>query len=55
MHPPPALPRTQPVTRVVDGHMLVEKYAIVQMEPDDLVQELTRLMAGLVLTMGIDP
>jgi hypothetical protein len=30
--------------------MLVEKCVIVQMAPADLVQELTRSMAGLVLT-----
>jgi hypothetical protein len=41
-----------PVTRVVDGHMLVEKFAPVQLAPVDLVQELTRRMTGMVLTMS---
>jgi len=37
------------VTRVADGHMLVEKFATVQMAPVDLVQELPRTIAGMLL------
>ena len=57
--PPGSL--ASPVTRVVDGHMLVEKFVTMQMAPVDLVQELVHelerelmnKMAGMVLTTRV--